>query len=159
LVPTHFVKAWERRLAKLDWSRGDAARGRAVFTRASCAACHSGGQALGPDLSGAAGRFARADLFTAILQSGRDVSPRYRATVIETAEGKLYQGLVIYEAADGVILQTGAATTVRLAGDQIAARHGHLANARGAARRPERPRDRGPVRLPAEPGGEIGVSG
>jgi putative membrane-bound dehydrogenase-like protein len=116
------VAAWEARLARLDWSRGEAGRGGAVFVKASCAACHSGGQALGPDLRGVAGRFSRADLFTAILQPSRDVSPRYRTTRIETAEGKLYQGLVIYEATDGVILQTGAATTVRIAGDQIAAR-------------------------------------
>jgi putative heme-binding domain-containing protein len=116
------VAAWEARLAKLDWSKGDAGRGRAVFVKASCAACHSGGQALGPDLHGVAGRFSRADLFTAILQPSRDVSPRYRATLIETTEGKVYQGLVIYEATDGVILQTGAATTVRVAGGQIATR-------------------------------------
>jgi putative heme-binding domain-containing protein len=116
------VAAWEGRLAKLDWSKGDAGRGRAVFVKTSCAACHSGGQALGPDLHGVAGRFSRADLFTAILQPSRDVSPRYRATLIETTEGKVYQGLVIYEATDGVILQTGAASTVRIAGGQIAAR-------------------------------------
>ena len=69
-----------------------------------------------------AGRFARADLFTALLQPSRDVSARYQTTVIETAEGKVYQGLVIYEAVDGVLLQTGAASTVRVAGEQIAAR-------------------------------------
>jgi putative membrane-bound dehydrogenase-like protein len=116
------VDAWERRLAKLDWTRGDAERGRAVFIKASCAACHSGGQALGPDLRGVAGRFSRADLFTAILQPSRDVSPRYQATLIETAAGKTYQGLVIYEATDGVILQTAAETTVRIPGAQIAGR-------------------------------------
>jgi putative membrane-bound dehydrogenase-like protein len=116
------VAAWERRLAKLDWSQGDAERGQLVFVKASCAACHSGAQAVGPDLRGVTGRFSRADLLTAILQPSRDVSPRYQATLIETVEGKVYQGLVIYEATDGVLLQTGAETTVRLAGAQIAAR-------------------------------------
>ncbi|MCI0459809.1 MAG: c-type cytochrome [Gemmataceae bacterium] len=114
--------AWDKRLARVDWSKGDAERGRGVFVRASCATCHSGSQALGPDLAGVAGRFARADLFTAMIQPSRDVSPRYRMTVIETTEGKLYQGLVIYEAVDGLILQSGATTTVRLPGDQIASR-------------------------------------
>jgi putative membrane-bound dehydrogenase-like protein len=116
------VAAWERRLAKLDWSRGNAERGRLVFVKASCAACHSGAQAVGPDLRGVTGRFSRADLLTAILQPSRDVSPRYQTTLIETVEGKVYQGLVIYEATDSVLLQTGAETTVRLAGAQIAAR-------------------------------------
>jgi putative heme-binding domain-containing protein len=113
------VAAWNRRLATLDWSAGDAERGRAVFHKASCASCHSGAQALGPDLRGVAGRFSRADLFTAIVQPSRDVSPRYRTTQITTAAGKVYQGLIIYEAVDSVILQTGPAATMRLANLQV----------------------------------------
>jgi putative heme-binding domain-containing protein len=116
------VAAWAKRLAQVDWAKGDAARGKLLFVKARCAACHSGGQALGPDLAGAAGRFSRADLFTAILQPSKDVSPRYQTTVLETAAGKIYQGLIVYEAVDSVILQT-ADETVRLAGDQVAARH------------------------------------
>jgi putative membrane-bound dehydrogenase-like protein len=114
--------AWGKRLAALDWSAGDAERGRAVFDRASCSACHSGSQALGPDLHGVAGRFSRDDLFTAIIRPSKDVSPRYRTTAVATAEGKVYQGLIIYEATDGLILQTGPATTIRVAAEQIAER-------------------------------------
>jgi putative heme-binding domain-containing protein len=116
------VAGWAKRLAALDWSAGDAERGRAVFTRASCAACHSGSQALGPDLHGVTGRFSRDDLFTAILQPSRDVSPRYRTTVVTTEDGKTYQGLIVYEAVDSLILQTGSTTTVRLTDKQIAER-------------------------------------
>jgi putative membrane-bound dehydrogenase-like protein len=114
------VAAWEKRLAKLDWAQGETERGRAVYHKTNCASCHSGSQALGPDLAGVAQRFSRADLFTALLQPSRDVSPRYQTTLIETNEGKTYQGLIVYEAVDGVILQTGAAATVRLDGKQIA---------------------------------------
>ena len=78
--------------------------------------------AFGPDLAGVGGRFSRADLFTAILQPSRDVPPRYRATVVTTEDGKVYQGLIVYEATDGVLLQTGQGTTVRVAGSQIAPR-------------------------------------
>jgi putative heme-binding domain-containing protein len=116
------VAAWERRLAALDWAAGDAARGEAVFAKASCASCHSGAQALGPDLRGVAGRFSRADLFTAILRPSKDVPPRYRTTAVTTTDGKLYQGLIVYEAADGLILQTGPAATVRLDNGRIAER-------------------------------------
>ncbi len=116
------VAGWQRRLDGVDWSAGVAERGRAVFVKASCVSCHSGAQALGPDLRGAAGRFSRADLFTAIIQPSKDISPRYRTTLIATAAGKVYQGLVIYEAVDGLLLQTGPATTVRIPGDQVAAR-------------------------------------
>jgi putative heme-binding domain-containing protein len=116
------VAAWNKRLAAMDWSTGDSGRGRQVFVRASCAACHSGSQALGPDLQGVAGRFSRDDLFTAILQPSRDVPPRYRTTQVVTAEGKVYQGLVVYEAVDSLILQTGPALTLRLTNQQISER-------------------------------------
>src|SRR5262249_13171827 len=113
------VAGWEKRLAKLDWGAGDGAGGRGVFVKAGCATCHSGSAALGPDLSGVAGRFSRADLFTAILQPSKDVSPRYRTTAVTTHDGKTYQGLVIYEATDGLLLLTGPATSVRLKHGQI----------------------------------------
>src|SRR5262249_41700099 len=107
---------------RLDWSAGDTGRGHGVFVRASCASCHSVAQALGPDLRGVAGRFSREDLFTAILQPSPDISPRYPTTAAATTERTLYQGVVIYEATDGVLLQTGPATTVRIRGDLIESR-------------------------------------
>jgi putative heme-binding domain-containing protein len=116
------VAGWKRRLAHLDWSAGDARRGQGVFTRASCASCHSGAQALGPDLRGVAGRFSRDDLFTAILLPSKDISPRYRTTAVSLSDGKTYQGLVIYEATDSLLLQTGPATTVRVPAEKIEAK-------------------------------------
>ena len=113
------VAAWSKRLAALDWSLGHADRGKLVFSKASCASCHSGTQALGPDLRGVTGRFSRIDLFTAIVQPSKDVSPRYRTTQITTAAGKVYQGLIVYEAVDSVILQSGPAVTIRLTNPQI----------------------------------------
>jgi putative heme-binding domain-containing protein len=111
--------AWNKRLATIDWPQGDAERGRLVFSKASCASCHSGAQALGPDLHGVTGRFSRTDLFTAILQPSKEVSSRYRTTQISTAAGKVYQGLIVYDAVDSVILQTGPAETIRLTNPQI----------------------------------------
>ncbi len=116
------VTAWNKRLDALDWSAGDAVRGKQIFTRASCATCHSGVQALGPDLHGVTGRFSRADLFTAILQPSKEVAPRYRTTLIATDDGKVYQGLIVYEAVDSVLLQTGPTQTIRLTERQIRAR-------------------------------------
>jgi putative heme-binding domain-containing protein len=116
------VAGWRKRLAGLDWSAGDATRGQAVFVKASCAACHSGSQALGPDLQGITGRFSRDDLFTAILLPSKDISPRYRTTAVSLSDGKTYQGLVIYEATDSLLLQTGPATTVRVPAEKIESR-------------------------------------
>jgi putative heme-binding domain-containing protein len=116
------VAGWRKRLAALDWSAGDAGRGQAIFVKTSCAACHSGAQALGPDLHGITGRFSRDDLFTAILLPSKDISPRYRTTAVSLSDGKTYQGLVIYDATDSLILQTGADTTVRVAAEKIESR-------------------------------------
>ena len=56
-----------------------------------------------------------------ILQPSKDVSPRaYRPTRVVTTDEKAYTGIIVYEATDGVILQTGADTTVRIAGADIA---------------------------------------
>jgi putative heme-binding domain-containing protein len=111
---------WQARLAGIDWSKGDAPRGRAVFAKATCAACHDRAGAVGPSLLGIAKRFSRDDLLTAILQPSKDVSPRYRPTRVVTTDDKAYTGILVYEATDGVILQTGADTSVRLAGAVIA---------------------------------------
>jgi putative heme-binding domain-containing protein len=116
------LASWTERLGRINWSAGDTERGRGVFSRAACLACHSGARAIGPDLRGVASRFSRDDLFTAMLQPSKDVSPRYQTTLVATADGKLYRGTIIYEAVDSLILQTGADTTVRIVDNQIVER-------------------------------------
>ncbi len=113
---------WDKRLALIDWNTGDANAGKAVFAKASCVQCHSGTQALGPDLGGVTNRFSRPDLLTSILQPSKDVPARYQMTVVETKEGKTHQGIVIYDAVDSLILQT-AVTTIRLDGQAVVSRH------------------------------------
>src|SRR6185436_5851277 len=76
------VAAVKAMMAQADWSHGDVARGAKLFEARSCSRCHSGRTALGPDLAGAARRFSREDLFTAIVEPSRDVSPRYQCTMI-----------------------------------------------------------------------------
>src|SRR5439155_13919152 len=106
-APGYDSAAWAKRLAGVAWDRGDPAAGKKVFAKATCAACHDGNQALGPPLQGVTKRFSRDDLLTAILDPGRDVPPRYRPTRVTTDDGKVFDGVVIYDAVDGVILQTG----------------------------------------------------
>lgn len=114
--------AWKTRELGIPWDKGDATRGRAVFTKATCAACHDGGRALGPSLLGVGKRFGRDDLIVAVVQPSRGVPARYRATRVTTTDDKVYVGMLVYEAQDGIILQTGIDTTVRLAGADIASR-------------------------------------
>ena len=120
LTPAGYdAAAWKKRLADVKWEGGDATRGKVVYAKARCAACHDGGTAVGPPLAGVAKRFSRDDLLTAILDPSRDIPARYRTTRFATTEGNVYEGVIIYEAPDGVILQTAADTTVRLAGKDI----------------------------------------
>jgi len=58
-------------------------------------------------------RFARADLFAAIVAPNLDVSPLYKTTLVETRQGLVYSGTIAFESADGLMIQTGATTTVR----------------------------------------------
>jgi putative heme-binding domain-containing protein len=76
----------------------------------------------GPDLAGVTGRFSPLDLFHAIVFPSRDVAAPYRTTVFQTRDGQTYAGLVVFESADGVIVQTGATTTVRLADSDLVSR-------------------------------------
>jgi putative heme-binding domain-containing protein len=111
---------WKKLLQAVTWDKGDAGRGEALFRSRACATCHTGSTRLGPDLTAVTTRFSRPDLFDAIIYPSRDVAPPYRVTRIETHAGQVYYGIVAFFSADGVILQTGAATTVRLATPDIA---------------------------------------
>lgn len=116
------VAGWNKRLAGIDWSKGDAGRGKSVFVKTTCAACHSGAAALGPDLHGVTKRFSREDLFTAILQPNKDVPARYRTMQLTLSSGKVYQGIIVYEAVDGVLLLTGPGESVRLKQERVSER-------------------------------------
>lgn len=113
------LSRWQARLQQIDWANANDERGKKIFVKANCATCHSRAGALGPDLQGVSKRFSRMDRLTAIVQPSRDISPRYQASLVVTKDGKTYTGLVIYQATDGLILQTGPTTTVRIAGDAI----------------------------------------
>lgn len=111
--------AWKQRQEQIPWDSGEATKGRAIFTKANCATCHNGAQAIGPSLEGVAKRFSRDDLLIAIVDPNRDVPARYRTTEVQTRDGRTHRGVIIYEAVDGIILHTGTTETVRIAGDNI----------------------------------------
>lgn len=108
------MAVWRKRLAAVDWSRGDRQRGAEVYERIGCRSCHTGLSAMGPDLRGVGQRFSRDDLFTAVLDPSRDVSDQYQGLVIETASGEFYHGFIVYEATDSLLLRTGPDAIVRV---------------------------------------------
>lgn len=119
---TEDATAWDALKASIDWGAGDAKRGESVFRTRACLTCHTGPSRLGPDLAGVSSRFSRDDLWTAIVTPNREVAPPYRVTMVETKQGTILSGVVAFESADGLIVQTGASETVRIATLDIASR-------------------------------------
>ena len=54
-----------------------------------------------------------------IVDPNRNVAPQFLTSRLETADGKIYQGVPIYESPDGTLLQTGPNETIRIAGPEI----------------------------------------
>lgn len=97
-----FVRAWTTddlaMLVQRDVRKRDPLRGRKVFGAAGCFACHTvGGEggALGPDLSGAARRFATRDLIEAIVEPSREVSDQYGTVDVRLRDGTKWSGRIV----------------------------------------------------------------
>jgi putative membrane-bound dehydrogenase-like protein len=110
---------WEQLYKSVRWAGGDSERGEILYRDRGCQSCHSGARPIGPDLGGATQRFSPEDLFNAIIFPSRDIAPAYRMTTFNMSNGETYTGLVAFESADGVIIQTGMALTARLAEQEI----------------------------------------
>jgi putative heme-binding domain-containing protein len=78
----------------------DFEHGKRSFAAARCIVCHRYGEdggATGPDLTQAAGRFALKDLVEAIVEPSKVVSDQYRASVVQTADGRTVTGRLVAE--------------------------------------------------------------
>ncbi len=93
------VRAWE--MDDLEGSlelvgRGrDLARGKAMFDAGMCSRCHKfgrQGQPIGPELTAVAARFGRRDLLESILSPSKAIDEKYRALIVETADGRTITG-------------------------------------------------------------------
>ena len=85
---------------------GNPQRGSEVFER-ECASCHlSRAQRgrIGPDLSGVANR-SREDLLTSILDPSYAIDDRYRNNLLETTDGRFFDGILVSETSATVTLR------------------------------------------------------
>lgn len=107
------------RIKTIAWAGGNVDRGKQLFSKLSCAKCHGGRKALGPDLQGVGKRFSKQDLFASIVDPNRDVSNRYQVTTVQTKSGKSFSGLAAYESVDGVLLRDSQLNTIRIEASDI----------------------------------------
>ena len=109
-LPGHsFVKEWtvndlapqaERGLVKRNLEHG-----RQLFGGLGCFACHrfaNEGGAVGPDLTGAGGRFSSRDLLEAIIEPSKTISDLYAPVVITLNDGETLTGQIVYLGTESV---------------------------------------------------------
>ena len=78
----------------------DFARGKAMFTALACVACHrfnNEGGGIGPDISGAGGRYSIRDLLENIIEPSLVISDQFGSEQIERSDGDPIVGRVVGE--------------------------------------------------------------
>jgi len=84
-------------------------RGQKTFAAARCIVCHRFGEdggATGPDMTQAAGRFQVKDLVEAIVLPSKVVSDQYKASVVQTSDGKVLTGRIVGESPEKIVVIT-----------------------------------------------------
>ena len=105
LAGSQDMKAFLKRLVKVDWNSGNPDRGRETFTRLGCAVCHSGTNRLGPTMRKVSARFGREDFFRHTFLPNLAISDLYRASEIQTRDGRTFIGLPVYESPEQTLLE------------------------------------------------------
>jgi putative heme-binding domain-containing protein len=104
---------------------GDAEQGKTIFFEAAgvqCRNCHKiGGQGteIGPDLSHVGKQYDRAQLLEAMLEPSKKIDPKYLVYVVETASGRIHNGLLIEKTPQAIVLKNDKNETVRVAADEV----------------------------------------
>ena len=84
-------------------------RGQRAFAAARCVVCHrygDDGGATGPDLTQAGGRFQLHDLVEAIVHPSKVISDQYKASIVQTADGRVVTGRVVNETPTTLVVVT-----------------------------------------------------
>lgn len=108
-----FVKEWKLKdlegLVANGLKKRNFANGRRMFGAAACVACHrfaGEGGAIGPDLTGAGGRFSPRDLLESTLDPSKEVSDQYAPIVVTLLNDERVTGRVMNLSGDSMRLNT-----------------------------------------------------
>lgn len=83
--------------------------GQRTFAAARCIVCHRFGEdggATGPDLTQAGGRFQLKDFVEALVEPSRVVSDQYKASIVQTVDGKVVAGRIVLEFPERIVIVT-----------------------------------------------------
>ena len=100
-------------------------QGQQAFAVARCIVCHRFGEdggATGPDLTQAGGRFQLKDMVEAIVEPSKVISDQYKASIVQTANGKVFTGRIVTEDEKRIVIVTDpedATKSIELKRDEI----------------------------------------
>ncbi len=108
---------------------GDPRKGEEIFfdpKGIGCVRCHSAGgrgtSTIGPDLTGLALKYDRAELIRSVLEPSSRIATGYQSVVLATLDGKVFKGVVRAETDDWLELADSEAKVTRIAKPDIAER-------------------------------------
>jgi putative heme-binding domain-containing protein len=105
---------------------GDPARGEVLFfdpKGVGCVQCHSvrgrGTSTIGPDLTGLASKYDRAELIRSVLEPSSRIAIGYQPVIVATSEGKVHSGVVRAESEAALELADSDAKIIRIPKSKI----------------------------------------
>jgi putative heme-binding domain-containing protein len=113
---------YEQTLEDASKEKGDANRGKLLFRRQGCVACHttSKNESLkGPYLGDIANRYKRPELIESIVKPSAKIAQGFVTHGFLTSEGQQIEGFVVRESGDEVELRTQTGASVLLKTDDI----------------------------------------
>jgi putative heme-binding domain-containing protein len=105
--------------------KGDAVRGRLIFTAnpgAPCKSCHKAGDAgesIGPDLTKVGSKYDKAALLDQVLEPSKTIEPQFVAYALEAKDGRVINGLLVERTDRAVVLKDAQGKTVRVPSPEV----------------------------------------
>jgi putative heme-binding domain-containing protein len=106
--------------------QGDARKGEELFFDAKgigCAKCHSAGgrgtASIGPDLTGLAVKYDKAELIRSVLEPSARLATGYQPVIIALQDGQILTGLLRSETDEALELVDSEARTIRVAKEEV----------------------------------------
>ena len=101
---------------------GNPKHGGEIFTKAQCASCHrigSVGASIGPDLTNLTNRFSTREILESIVHPANVISDQYRSKKILTLDGQQFEGMVVRDGPESIVVLDNKGSTTRLNLDDI----------------------------------------